>query len=177
MKKRILFLYAFFILSFNLLNAQNITKDSDYSKNWANFVFKKTIDMKGALYEGRPGGDLELISGRTPMLLIKMYKFLGARSDNHAYYTHQVPISMFYDNAPAMGLNLVEGYSIEDGKVMRYSKYIKSYQGKLDTWKKANSTFTNERWVANSDADWNSYPVPQPEDVNWADGEYAGELY
>ena len=175
--KKLIILFISLILSFNLLNAQNITKDSDYSKNWVNFVFKKTIDMKGALYEGRPGGDLELISGRTPMLLVKMYKFLGARSDSHAYYTHQVPISMFYDNAPALGVNLVEGYSIEDGKVMRYSKYIRSYQGKLDSWKKANSVFTNERWVANTDADWDSYPVPQPEDVNWSEGEYAGELY
>lgn len=49
--KKIIFL---FVLSVNLLNAQNITKDSTYSQNWANFIFKKTIDMKGALYEGRP---------------------------------------------------------------------------------------------------------------------------
>ncbi|EKV56105.1 hypothetical protein [Brachyspira hampsonii] len=176
MKKIILFV-SLFVFSFNFLNAQNITKESDYSKNWASFIFRKTIDMKGALYEGRPGGDLELVSGRSPLFLVKIYKFMGARSDQHAYYTHQVPISMFYDNAPALGVNLVEGYSIEGGKIMRYSKYIKSYQGKLDSWKKANSTFTNERWVANTDADWSSYPVPQPEDVNWADGEYAGELY
>lgn len=175
--KKIFFLAAFFILSFNLLNAQNITKESDYSKNWANFIFKKTIDMKGALYEGRPGGDLELVSGRSPLLLVKIYKFLGARSDTHAYYSHQVPISMFYDNAPALGVNLVEGYSIEGGKITRYSKYIKGYQGKLDSWKKSNAVYTNDRWVANTNADWGSYPVPQPEDVNWADGEYAGELY
>ncbi|PTY40178.1 hypothetical protein [Brachyspira hampsonii] len=176
MKKIILFV-SLFVFSFNFLNAQNITLLSDSSKNWRSFIFRKTIDMKGALYEGRPGGDLELVSGSSPLLLVKKYKFIGARSDQNAYYTHQVPLSMFYDNAPSLGLILVEGYSIEDGKVMRYSKYVKSYQGKLDSWKKANSTFTNERWVANSDADWNSYPVPQPEDVNWAEGEYAGELY
>ena len=177
MKKKILILSVLFILSVNLLNAQNITKDSDYSKNWSAFIFRKTIDMKGALYEGRPGGDLELVSGRSPLFLVKLYKFIGARSDTHAYYTHQVPISMFYDNAPAMGLNLVEGYSIEGGKIMRYAKYSRGYQGKLDSWKKANSVYTNNRWVANSDADWSSYPVPQPEDVNWAESDYAGELY
>ena len=175
--KKIIILISLFVFCFSLLNAQNITKESDYSKNWANFIFRKTIDMKGALYEGRPGGDLELVSGRSPIFLIKMSKFMGARSDTHAYYTHQVPISMFYDNAPALGVNLVEGYSIEGGKIMRYSKYIRSYQGKLDSWKKSNSIYTNERWVANADADWSSYPVPQPEDVNWAEGEYAGELY
>lgn len=176
MKKIFLFILLF-AFSFNFLNAQNITKESDYSKNWVNFIFKKTIDMKGALYEGRPGGDLELVSGRSPLLLIKMYTFLGARSDTHAYYTHQAPISMFYDNAPALGINLVEGYAIEGGKIMRYSKYIKSYEGRLESWKSANSVYTNNRWIANTNADWSSYPVPQPEDVNWADGEYAGDVY
>ncbi len=159
------------------MNAQNITKDSTYSQNWANFIFKKTIDMKGALYEGRPGGDLELVSGKSPLFLVKMYKFLGARSDTHAYYMHQSPISMFYDNAPALGINLVEGYSIEGVKIIRYSKYINSYQKKLDSWKKNNSVYINDRWIANSNANWGAYPVPQPEDVNWAEGEYAGELY
>ena len=133
--------------------------------------------MKGALYEGRPGGNLELISGRSPFYLVKMYKFVGARSESHAYYSHQVPISIYYDGAPGLGLNLIEGYSIQNGRIIRYSKYIPNYQDKLDLWKNANSIYTNDRWVANADADWSSYPVPQPEDVNWAEGEYAGDLY
>ncbi|WP_300703109.1 hypothetical protein [uncultured Brachyspira sp.] len=172
-----MFFVLLFVISFNFLNAQNITKESDYSKNWASFIFKKTIDMKGVLYEGRPGGDLELVSGRSPLMLVKLYKFMGARTDTHAYYTYQLPISTFYENAPALGINLVEGYSIEGGKIMRYSKYTKKYQGKLEAWKKANTVYSDNRWVANTNANWTSYPVPQPEDVDWSEAEYAGELY
>mgnify|MGYP004478855041 FL=1 len=64
--RRVLFSLLLSISFFSLLNAQNITKDSEYSQNWINFINRKTIDMQGALYEGIPGGNLVLISGRSP---------------------------------------------------------------------------------------------------------------
>lgn len=175
MKKILLFLLLINI--FYVLNAQNITKTSEYSHNWINRINRKTIDMHGALYEAIPGGNLVLISGRSPFLLIKEYKFLGARSESQAYYSHQRPISLLFDNAPSLGINMIEGYSIQGSRITRYSKYTPSYEDKLDTWRKDNAVFTNDRWIANTNANWRKYPVPQPEDVNWASGDYAGELY
>ena len=112
-----------------------------------------------------------------PFLLIKEYKFLGARSESQAYYSHQKPISFFFDNAPSLGIVMVEGYSIEGAKITRFSKYVPSYEEKLDAWKEDNAIFTNDTWIAKTNANWRSFPVPQPEDVNWASGDYAGELY
>ena len=46
---RKILLYLFFILfSINSLNAQNITRTSEYSKDWVNRINRKTIDMQGA---------------------------------------------------------------------------------------------------------------------------------
>ncbi len=175
---RKILLYLFFILfSINSLNAQNITRTSEYSKDWVNRINRKTIDMQGALYGAIPGGNWVLISGKSPFLLIKEYKFLGARSESQAYYSHQKPISLFFDNAPSLGIVMVEGYSIEGAKITRFSKYVPSYEEKLDAWKEDNAVFINDRWVANTNANWRKFPVPQPEDVNWASGDYAGELY
>ena len=109
--------------------------------------------------------------------ILKEYKFLGARSESQAYYSHQKPISLFFDNAPSLGIIMIEGYSIEGAKITRFSKYVPSYEEKLDAWKEDNAVFINDRWVANTNANWRKFPVPQPEDVNWASGDYAGELY
>ena len=176
MKKKLLFLFLILFL-INFLNAQNITRTSEYSHNWVKRINRKTIDMHGALYEAIPGGNWVLISGKSPFLLIKEYKFLGARSESQAYYSHQKPISFFFDNAPSLGIVMVEGYSIEGAKITRFSKYVPSYEEKLDAWKEDNAIFTNDTWIAKTNADWRSFPVPQPEDVNWASGDYAGELY
>ena len=69
--RKVLFCLLISIGLFNFLNAQNITKGSQYSQNWASFINRKTIDMQGALYEGIPGGNLVLVSGRSPFSLIK----------------------------------------------------------------------------------------------------------
>lgn len=175
--RKVLFCLLFSISFFSFLNAQNITKDSDYSKNWVSFINRKTIDMQGALYEGIPGGNLVLVSGRSPFLLIKEYHFLGARSDSQVYYTHQVPLSHFYQSAPSLGVVLVEGYALNGSKLTRYLNYIDSYKAKLKRWEDNNITLSNDMKVAKQDAKWTEYPIPQPEDVNWAEGSYAGELY
>ncbi|WP_302279438.1 hypothetical protein [Brachyspira pilosicoli] len=175
--RKVLFCLLISIGLFNFLNAQNITKGSQYSQNWASFINRKTIDMQGALYEGIPGGNLVLISGNSPFSLIKEYHFFGARSDTQVYYTHQVPLSYFYESAPALGVVLVEGYSLEGSKLTRYINYVDSYQSKLKKWEDNNIISSNNTKVAKPDAKWTEYPIPQPEDVNWADGSYAGELY
>jgi len=175
--KSLLAAFILLLSAAGLLNAQNITKTSDYSHNWVDRINRKTIDMHGALYEAIPGGNLVLISGRSPFLLIKEYNFLGARSEEQAYYSHQRPISAFFDNAPSLGIVMIEGYSIEGSKIIRYSKYTPDYENRLENWKKDNAEFTSGKWIAKTNAEWGKYPVPHPEDVNWAFGEYAGELY
>ncbi len=166
-----------FLFSLQILYSQNISLDSDYSKNWLNHINRKTIDMKGALYEAIPGGNWALIQGSSPFFLIRQYKFLGARSDFQAYYSHQRPISEFYDNAPSAGIVLVEGYSIKGSTITRYSKYVARYNDRVDDWNSKNTVEKDGRLIAKSNASWGTYPVPQPEDINWAEGDYAGELY
>ena len=152
--RKVLFCLLISIGLFNFLNAQNITKGSQYSQNWASFINRKTIDMQGALYEGIPGGNLVLISGNSPFSLIKEYHFLGARSDTQVYYTHQVPLSYFYESAPALGVVLVEGYSLEGSKLTRYINYVDSYQSKLKKWEDNNIISSNNTKVAKPDAKW-----------------------
>lgn len=175
MRKIIFFVTFAFI--FVPLYSQNIRLDSEYSKNWIKFINKKTIDMRGALYEAFGNGNMVLMSGQSPLMLVKTYTFLGAMSDNHAYYSHQITISILYDNAPNMGLRIIEGYSVTGYTLNRYAKYQEPYNKKVDEWNNKNAVYKNGRWVANNDADWKTYPIPQAEDVNWDDGAYAGELY
>ena len=47
----------------------------------------------------------------------------------------------------------------------------------LNGQKDNNIISSNNTKVAKPDAKWTEYPIPQPEDVNWAEGSYAGELY
>lgn len=165
------------IFLFQLLYTQNIRLDSKHSKNWINLVSRRTIDMRGALYECMGNGDIVLMSGRSPFMLVRSYKFLGARGDRQTYYSHQINISVLYDEAPNMGLRLIEGYSLDGYELNRYAQYSDLYNEKLRKWNDKNAVYNDGRWKANKDADWNSYPVPEVEDVNWDLREYAGELY
>ena len=70
MKKKLLFLFLILFL-INFLNAQNITRTSEYSHNWVKRINRKTIDMHGALYEAIPGGNWVLIFGKSAIFINK----------------------------------------------------------------------------------------------------------
>lgn len=69
-----------------------------------------------------------------------------------------------------------KGFVIEEGKLYIANNYNKSYRDKLEKWLKENGYGRDLYWEPYKSANWNEYPMPTENDIDWNNIFLLGKL-
>ena len=69
-----------------------------------------------------------------------------------------------------------KGFVIEEGKLYIANNYSKSYRDKLEKWLKENGYGRDLYWEPYKSANWNEYPMPTENDIDWNNIFLLGKL-
>lgn len=168
MKKKSTVLFTLFTILFTQnLNLHTQISHKNYDDLWNNRVKSKTI-VGEYIYTFEDNGDVKYTTGLGETKTVMFYK---AESADKAYYYGKVSlkdivatsslISEKYDTE----IKLYIGFIIENEILKMASNYDQNYYKRLEKWIIENSY--NDGTITET-ADWQSYPIPKTEEIDFS---------
>lgn len=85
-------------------------------------------------------------------------------------------IEYFGNNFKNKNIYVVVGLALKDNILYMAKDYLSDYKNKLNLWIKKNGYFDGSKWRPISSVDWNSYPLPTKDDLDWDNIYTIGEI-
>lgn len=202
MKLFLLIPILFFLLS--CLSIPKADLKDDNSKNWIENIKNKTvIDEYENIYRFNNKADMNVFAYGYYSKAIK-YKLFKIENDRAFYYTitslksyimtvlpnfnlYEINSSKslfnllnqnkyFDNNFKNKNIYIAIGLILKNNILYISKNYSSAYKDKLNLWFENNGYFKNEEWYPILNADWNSYPLPTEDDINWDNLYMLGEI-
>ena len=202
MKLFLLIPILFFLLS--CLSIPKADLKDNNSKNWIENIKNKTvIDEYENIYRFNNKADMNVFAYGYYSKAIK-YKLFKIENDKAFYYTitslksyimtvlpnfnlYEINSSKslfnllnqnkyFDNNFKNKNIYIAIGLILKNNILYIAKNYSSAYKDKLNLWFENNGYFKNEEWYPISNADWNSYPLPTEDDINWDNLYMLGEI-
>lgn len=202
MKLFLLIPILFFLLS--CLSIPKADLKDDNSKNWIENIKNKTvIDEYENIYRFNNKADMNVFAYGYYSKAIK-YKLFKIENDKAFYYTitslksyimtvlpnfnlYEINSSKslfnllnqnkyFDNNFKNKNIYIAIGLILKNNILYISKNYSSAYKDKLNLWFENNGYFKNEKWYPILNADWNSYPLPTEDDINWDNLYMLGEI-
>ena len=202
MKLFLLIPILFFLLS--CLSIPKADLKDDNSKNWIENIKNKTvIDEYENIYRFNNKADMNVFAYGYYSKAIK-YKLFKIENDRAFYYTitslksyimtvlpnfnlYEINSSKnlfnllnqnkyFDNNFKNKNIYIAIGLILKNNILYIAKNYSSAYKDKLNLWFENNGYFKNEEWYPILNADWNSYPLPTEDDINWDNLYMLGEI-
>lgn len=97
-------------------------------------------------------------------------------SSSKKLYNPLKQIVYFGDNFKNKNIYIVIGLTLKDNILYIAKDYLADYKNKLNLWLKNNGYFDGKEWRPISRVDWNSYPLPTKDDLDWDNIYMIGEI-
>lgn len=202
MKLFLLIPILFFLLS--CLSIPKADLKDNNSKNWIENIKNKTvIDEYENIYRFNNKADMNVFAYGYYSKAIK-YKLFKIENDKAFYYTitslksyimtvlpnfnlYEINSSKnlfnllnqnkyFDNNFKNKNIYIAIGLILKNNILYIAKNYSSAYKDKLNLWFDNNGYFKNEKWYPILNADWNSYPLPTEDDINWDNLYMLGEI-
>lgn len=202
MKLFLLIPILFFLLS--CLSIPKADLKDDNSKNWIENIKNKTvIDEYENIYRFNNKADMNVFAYGYYSKAIK-YKLFKIENDRAFYYTitslksyimtvlpnfnlYEINSSKslfnllnqnkyFDNNFKNKNIYIAIGLILKNNILYIAKNYSSAYKDKLNLWFENNGYFKNEEWYPILNADWNSYPLPTEDDIDWDNLYMLGEI-
>ena len=202
MKLFLLIPILFFLLS--CLSIPKADLKDNNSKNWIENIKNKTvIDEYENIYRFNNKADMNVFAYGYYSKAIK-YKLFKIENDKAFYYTitslksyimtvlpnfnlYEINSSKslfnllnqnkyFDNNFKNKNIYIAIGLILKNNILYIAKNYSSAYKDKLNLWFDNNGYFKNEKWYPILNADWNSYPLPTEDDINWDNLYMRGEI-
>ena len=202
MKLFLLIPILFFLLS--CLSIPKADLKDDNSQNWIENIKNKTvIDEYENIYRFNNKADMNVFAYGYYSKAIK-YKLFKIENDRAFYYTitslksyimtvlpnfnlYEINSSKslfnllnqnkyFDNNFKNKNIYIAIGLILKNNILYIAKNYSSAYKDKLNLWFENNGYFKNEEWYPISNADWNSYPLPTEDDIDWDNLYMLGEI-
>lgn len=202
MKLFLLIPILFFLLS--CLSIPKADLKDNNSKNWIENIKNKTvIDEYENIYRFNNKADMNVFAYGYYSKAIK-YKLFKIENDRAFYYTitslksyimtvlpnfnlYEINSSKslfnllnqnkyFDNNFKNKNIYIAIGLILKNNILYIAKNYSSAYKDKLNLWFKNNGYFKNEEWYPILNADWNSYPLPTEDDIDWDNLYMLGEI-
>lgn len=202
MKLFLLIPILFFLLS--CLSIPKADLKDNNSKNWIENIKNKTvIDEYENIYRFNNKADMNVFAYGYYSKAIK-YKLFRIENDKAFYYTitslksyimtvlpnfnlYEINSSKslfnllnqnkyFDNNFKNKNIYIAIGLILKNNILYIAKNYSSAYKDKLNLWFENNGYFKNEEWYPISNADWNSYPLPTEDDIDWDNLYMLGEI-
>lgn len=202
MKLFLLIPILFFLLS--CLSIPKADLKDDNSKNWIENIKNKTvIDEYENIYRFNNKADMNVFAYGYYSKAIK-YKLFKIENDKAFYYTitslksyimtvlpnfnlYEINSSKslfnllnqnkyFDNNFKNKNIYIAIGLILKNNILYIAKNYSSAYKDKLNLWFDNNGYFKNEKWYPILNADWNSYPLPTEDDIDWDNLYMLGEI-
>lgn len=202
MKLFLLIPILFFLLS--CLSIPKADLKDDNSKNWIENIKNKTvIDEYENIYRFNNKADMNVFAYGYYSKAIK-YKLFKIENDRAFYYTitslksyimtvlpnfnlYEINSSKnlfnllnqnkyFDNNFKNKNIYIAIGLILKNNILYIAKNYSSAYKDKLNLWFENNGYFKNEEWYPILNADWNSYPLPNEDDIDWDNLYMLGEI-
>lgn len=92
-------------------------------------------------------------------------------------YNPTKQVAYFENNFKNKNIYIVIGLILKDNILYIAKDYSEDYKNKLNSWIENNGNFDGSEWNPILSADWNSYPVPTKEDLDWNNIYEIGEIF
>lgn len=200
--KLFLLIPIFFLLS--CLSIPKADLKDDNSKNWIENIKNKTvIDEYENIYRFNNKADMNVFAYGYYSKAIK-YKLFKIENDKAFYYTitslksyimtvlpnfnlYEINSSKslfnllnqnkyFDNNFKNKNIYVAIGLILKNNILYIAKNYSSAYKDKLNLWFDNNGYFKNEEWYPILNADWNSYPLPTEDDIDWDNLYMLGEI-
>lgn len=202
MKLFLLIPILFFLLS--CLSIPKADLKDDNSQNWIENIKNKTvIDEYENIYRFNNKADMNVFAYGYYSKAIK-YKLFKIENDRAFYYTitslksyimtvlpnfnlYEINSSKslfnllnqnkyFDNNFKNKNIYIAIGLILKNNILYIAKNYSSAYKDKLNLWFENNGYFKNEEWYPILNADWNSYPLPTEDDIDWDNLYMLGEI-
>ena len=202
MKLFLLIPILFFLLS--CLSIPKADLKDDNSQNWIENIKNKTvIDEYENIYRFNNKADMNVFAYGYYSKAIK-YKLFKIENDRAFYYTitslksyimtvlpnfnlYEINSSKslfnllnqnkyFDNNFKDKNIYIAIGLILKNNILYIAKNYSSAYKDKLNLWFENNGYFKNEEWYPILNADWNSYPLPTEDDIDWDNLYMLGEI-
>lgn len=202
MKLFLLIPILFFLLS--CLSIPKADLKDNNSKNWIENIKNKTvIDEYENIYRFNNKADMNVFAYGYYSKAIK-YKLFKIENDKAFYYTitslksyimtvlpnfnlYEINSSKslfnllnqnkyFDNNFKNKNIYIAIGLILKNNILYIAKNYSSAYKDKLNLWFENNGYFKNEEWYPILNTDWNSYPLPTEDDINWDNLYMLGEI-
>lgn len=202
MKLFLLIPILFFLLS--CLSIPKADLKDNNSKNWIENIKNKTvIDEYENIYRFNNKADMNVFAYGYYSKAIK-YKLFKIENDKAFYYTitslksyimtvlpnfnlYEINSSKslfnllnqnkyFDNNFKNKNIYIAIGLILKNNILYIAKNYSSAYKDKLNLWFENNGYFKNEEWYPILNADWNSYPLPTEDDIDWDNLYMIGEI-
>lgn len=202
MKLFLLIPILFFLLS--CLSIPKADLKDNNSKNWIENIKNKTvIDEYENIYRFNNKADMNVFAYGYYSKAIK-YKLFKIENDKAFYYTitslksyimtvlpnfnlYEINSSKslfnllnqnkyFDNNFKNKNIYIAIGLILKNNILYIAKNYSSAYKDKLNLWFDNNGYFKNEKWYPILNADWNSYPLPTEDDIDWDNLYMLGEI-
>lgn len=202
MKLFLLIPILFFLLS--CLSIPKADLKDNNSKNWIENIKNKTvIDEYENIYRFNNKADMNIFAYGYYSKAIK-YKLFIIENDKAFYYTitslksyimtvlpnfnlYEINSSKslfnllnqnkyFDNNFKNKNIYVAIGLILKNNILYIAKNYSSAYKDKLNLWFENNGYFKNEEWYPILNADWNSYPLPTEDDIDWDNLYMLGEI-
>ena len=200
--KLFLLIPIFFLLS--CLSIPKADLKDNNSKNWIENIKNKTvIDEYENIYRFNNKADMNVFAYGYYSKAIK-YKLFKIENDRAFYYTitslksyimtvlpnfnlYEINSSKslfnllnqnkyFDNNFKNKNIYIAIGLILKNNILYIAKNYSSAYKDKLNLWFENNGYFKNEEWYPILNADWNSYPLPTEDDIDWDNLYMLGEI-
>ena len=202
MKLFLLIPILFFLLS--CLSIPKADLKDNNSKNWIENIKNKTvIDEYENIYRFNNKADMNVFAYGYYSKAIK-YKLFKIENDKAFYYTitslksyimtvlpnfnlYEINSSKslfnllnqnkyFDNNFKNKNIYIAIGLILKNNILYIAKNYSSAYKDKLNLWFENNGYSKNEEWYPILNADWNSYPLPTEDDIDWDNLYMLGEI-
>lgn len=202
MKLFLLIPILFFLLS--CLSIPKADLKDNNSKNWIENIKNKTvIDEYENIYRFNNKADMNVFAYGYYSKAIK-YKLFKIENYKAFYYTitslksyimtvlpnfnlYEINSSKslfnllnqnkyFDNNFKNKNIYIAIGLILKNNILYIAKNYSSAYKDKLNLWFENNGYFKNEEWYPILNADWNSYPLPTEDDIDWDNLYMLGEI-
>ena len=92
-------------------------------------------------------------------------------------YNPTKQVAYFENNFKNKNIYIVIGLILKDNILYIAKDYSEDYKNKLNSWIENNGNFDGSEWNPILSADWNSYPVPTKDDLDWNNIYEIGEIF
>ena len=92
-------------------------------------------------------------------------------------YNPTKQVAYFENNFKNKNIYIVIGLILKNNILYIAKDYSEDYKNKLNSWIENNCNFDGSEWNPILSADWNSYPVPTKDDLDWNNIYEIGEIF